>query len=83
MPIRPYLGSKVFEPELTRAMGEAFERACQELSLKPGKTDQRTTLVAELIIAAAEGEETDPAKLCEAALRYVPRTLPLVGRVAE
>jgi len=54
MSIRPYLGGKVFEPELTRAMGEAFERACQELSLTPKRTDQLTTLVAGLIIAIEE-----------------------------
>src|SRR4030088_758870 len=33
MPIRPFLDGRDFEPESVRAMGIAFENACQRLSL--------------------------------------------------
>jgi hypothetical protein len=73
MPIRPYLGGVVYEPELMRAMGEAYERACNELSLNSNHQDRATIMVAEIIIDAANSGETDPEKLCEAALRYFQR----------
>jgi hypothetical protein len=73
MGIRKYLGGIVYEPELIAAMGKAYERACKELSLKSDQADQATTMVAEIIIHAANDGETDPEKLYEAALRYFQR----------
>jgi hypothetical protein len=69
MPITPYLRSKVFEPEITKAMGLAFEKACGKLglSLTP---DAMTASVARVIIELAEGGETDPERLYEGALAH-------------
>ena len=67
MPISPFLGDQRFDPETVRAMGVAFERACQSLRLAE-KTDPATKLVAERIITAAERGERDPDSLCAAAL---------------
>ena len=33
MPITPFLKHRVFEPEVTRAMGTAFENTCKSLKL--------------------------------------------------
>jgi hypothetical protein len=69
MSITPYLRSKVFEPETTKAMGLAFEKACRKLglSLTP---DAMTESVAKVVIALAEGGETDPERLYQGALAH-------------
>ena len=53
MPITPFLEGRVFGPETTRAMGEAFEKARAMLGLAD-KTDSATALLAMEIIALAE-----------------------------
>jgi hypothetical protein len=68
MPIRPHLGELVYEPELLRAMGQAYESVCRELSLNSDRVDRATTMVAATIIWAVNQGETDSAKLHEAAL---------------
>ncbi len=67
VPITPYLQSKVFEPEATKAMGIAFEKACRTLglSLTP---DVATHRVARVIIELAEVGECDPERLYQGAL---------------
>jgi hypothetical protein len=69
MPITPYLQWKVFEPEITSAMGVAFETACRRLglSLTP---DAMTESVAQVIIELAEAGETDAERLCQRALAH-------------
>jgi hypothetical protein len=69
MPITPYLNSKVFDPETTKAMGIAFEKACLKLGLAPTR-DAVTESVAKVIITLAEGGETDPERLYERALAH-------------
>jgi hypothetical protein len=69
MPITPYLQAKVFEPETTRAMGIAFEKACRRLGLAL-TGDAMTESVATVIIALAEGGETDAERLYQAALAH-------------
>jgi hypothetical protein len=53
VPIRPFLSSRVFEPEAISEMSAAFERACAELKLKL-IDDIATRLVAEKVIELAE-----------------------------
>ncbi len=69
MPITPYLGWKVFEPETTSAMGVAFEKACRRLglSLRP---DAMTESVAHVVIALAEAGETDAERLYQRVLAH-------------
>ena len=67
MPITPYLRSKVFEPETTKAMGIAFEKACRKLGLSLTR-DAMTESVAKVIIDLAEGGESDPERLYQGAL---------------
>ena len=72
MPIRPYLESRVFEPETVQAMGVAFEKACQTLGLALTR-DAATEMVAKVIIEFAERGERDPAGLYQAALAHFGR----------
>ena len=69
MPITPYLPSKVFEPEATKAMGVAFEKACRTLGLAL-TPDPVTASVAKVIVALAEAGETDAERLYEGALAH-------------
>lgn len=67
MPITPFLKGKVFEPEVTRAMGIAFENACKSLKLVD-KADPLTKVVAAEIIKLAATGEHDPSRLCACVL---------------
>jgi hypothetical protein len=69
MPITPYLRSKVFEPETTKAMGVAFEKACRKLGLSLTR-DAMTESLAKVIIELAEGGESDPERLYQGALAH-------------
>jgi hypothetical protein len=69
MPITPYLRSKVFDPETTAAMGMAFEKVCRRLGLSLTR-DAVTESVAKVIIALAEGGETDAERLYQRALAH-------------
>ena len=67
MPIRPYLQSRVFEPETIAAMGVAFEKACQKLGLARTQ-DAATEIVAKVIIELAGHGESDAERLYQGAL---------------
>ncbi len=69
MPIRPYLQSRVFEPEIVEAMGVAFEKACRTLRLSHTH-DPATEMVAKLIVGLAEQGETDAERLHEGAVAH-------------
>jgi hypothetical protein len=62
MPIRPFIQSGAFEPEVVAAMSEAFEAACNK------QPNLARGLIANRIIAAAKLGERDPVRLQEAAL---------------
>ena len=62
MAVDPYLREGAFLPEVTAAIGEAFEAVCNELHLTHESKELRA-LVATRIIAAARHGETDPARL--------------------
>jgi hypothetical protein len=68
MPIRSFLGNRVFDADETRAMGEAFQAVCDQLALKSGKDDPMTLRVAEAIIGGAEAGIRDAEGLIAAAL---------------
>ncbi len=69
MPIRPYLGRNVFEPETTKAMGAALERVCRDLGLSL-MSDAMTESVARVIIELAQGGESDATRLYQKTLAY-------------
>ena len=69
MPITPYLRSQVFDPETTAAMGVAFQKVCRRLGLSLTR-DAVTESVAKVIIALAEGGETDAENLYQRALAH-------------
>lgn len=69
MPIAPYLRWEVFEPETTKAMGMAFEKACRRLGLSLTR-DAMTERVAQVIIELAETGETDAERLYQRALAH-------------
>ena len=56
----------VFEPEVVKAMGDAYERALTSFDTAPVKTVRE--VIAGRIIALAQKGEHDPAVLCEKAL---------------
>lgn len=72
MPITPYLDVEVFDQELTRAMGVAFEHACETLGLSD-KDDAATRLLAKKVIEAASTGERDAERLYQMALESVRR----------
>jgi hypothetical protein len=53
MPITPFLGDRVFEPELIQPMSAAFSGVCAALGLS-GRADRITELVARQIIDLAQ-----------------------------
>ena len=67
MPIRPFIRSGAFEPEVVAAMSEAFEAACNELN-EAGQPKVAPEVIAGRIIAAAKLGERDPVRLRAAAL---------------
>ena len=67
MPIRPFIRSGAFEPEVVAVMSEAFEAACQELD-GAGQPKVAPEVIAGRIIAAAKLGERDPVRLRAAAL---------------
>ena len=69
MPITTYLQSRVFEPETTKAMSVAFEKACRRLGLFLTRNAMIET-VAKVIIGLAERDETDAERLYQGALAH-------------
>ncbi len=71
MPIRPFIQSGAFGPEVIAAMSEAFEAACKELN-EAGQPKVAREVIAGRIIAAARIGERDPVRLRAAALAGLP-----------
>jgi|ERR1700741_2919809 hypothetical protein len=69
LPITPFLKSRVYDPEVTKAMGVAFEKACRTLGLAP-TSDPATEAVAKVIIDLAEAGERDPEQLYRHAIAH-------------
>lgn len=69
MPISPYLGEESFDPEQVRAMGIAFEKACQVLALTDA-ADQLRKKIAIKIIETARTGERDSVRLFEAVMQW-------------
>jgi hypothetical protein len=72
LPITPFLQDYAFEPEVTRAMGIAFENACKSLRLSD-IADPATEIVATKIIELAQSGERDPDRLCNGAVMAFQR----------
>jgi hypothetical protein len=71
MPIRPFVRSGAFEPEVIAVMSEAFEAACKELD-ESGQPRVAREVIAGRIIAAARIGERDPVRLRAAAFAERP-----------
>jgi hypothetical protein len=69
VPIRRHLGRQVFEPELIKAMSEAFAFCCDYFKLNVKSNDAVTRRVAEAVIAAAKDGESDVEGLFEGAMK--------------
>ena len=69
MPITPYLRSQALEPDTTKAMGMAFEKACRRMGLSLTR-DAMTESIAKVVVALAEGGETDARRLYLGALAH-------------
>jgi hypothetical protein len=67
IPMGPFMGHGVFEPEAIAAMSEAFDAACEVLH-DAGQREMIREIIAKRIIAAARTGERDPVRLRAAAL---------------
>jgi len=65
--VLPYFRCAVFDPYMTHIMGEAFDRACEDLHVV-GQPDIVKEVIAGRIIDAARDGERDPRRLYEQAL---------------
>jgi len=68
VPITPFLQGQAFQPEVTRAMGIAFDSACRSLRLS-ATADLATEVVARKIIELAQKGLIDPEQLCRDVLK--------------
>ena len=68
MPITPFLKGQAFQPEVTRAMGIAFDNACESLRLS-ATADLATEVVARKVIELAQKGLIDPEQLCRDVLK--------------
>ena len=73
LPITPFLKSRVFDPEIAKAMGVAFEKVCRTLGLAQ-TSDPATEAVAKVIIDLADAGERDPEQLYQRALAHFGRS---------
>jgi hypothetical protein len=69
MPIYRLLQNAAFTPELTQAMGQAFEETLAELGLVDRRADPLAEIVAKKIIKLGHQGETDPVRLRVLALK--------------
>jgi hypothetical protein len=58
-----------FDPEITRAMALAFDRACDAIGLEDHADPIMSRLIADKIIDFAQCGERDPDKLCALTMR--------------
>ena len=65
--IVPYLNDAAFDSEITRAMGEAYDRVRKSLHDK-GQPGVVQDIIARRIIEIARSGERDPSLLCERVL---------------
>ena len=65
--VLPFFQDVAFDPDLTHAMGEAFERACRSLR-DVGQPDIVKEVIARRIIEVAKTGERDPERLSDHAL---------------
>ena len=66
--VLPYFQCAAFDPDMTHIMGEAFDRACEDLHVV-GQPDIVREVIASRIINAARDGERDPRRLYEQALK--------------
>jgi hypothetical protein len=73
MPIRAFLDGHSFDGETVRLMGIAFEMALGSLRATPDHADPVREAVARKIIELAKAGERDPERLCDGALKDLPK----------
>ena len=69
MSIHQNLNAEAFDPDQIRAMGAAFDHACQSLRLSD-TNDPLTSIVAGKIVEAAQAGERDPTRLYDCVMRW-------------
>ena len=73
--IIPFLKDNSFDPELTQAVGEAYDRVRKMLHDK-GQPDLVQEIIARRVIEIAQTGERDPARISERALKTFGLTEP-------
>ena len=82
MDVIPIVEGGAFDAEITRTMGQVFDRACTSLR-DFGSAILVREIIARRIIEAAKNGERDPARLYEQALRVVSIDIPSMPRVGS
>jgi hypothetical protein len=70
-----YFNGSVFDPQATRAMGEAFDLACQTMRIG-AQSEVVKEIMAARIIQAAKSGEFDPHRLAAKAMDAIGVHLP-------
>jgi hypothetical protein len=87
------ISDRSFDAEAVASIGEAFDKACEEMRDKP-QPDWFQETIAKRLIDIAAGGERDPEKMCESALTSLglvpnrftirpPQISPLMARSAS
>ncbi len=66
--VLPFFQNATFDPEATRVMGEAFDRACRALGGRELPDVVQEALANRIVEEAIKGER-DPDHLCTSALK--------------
>ena len=80
MDVIPNVDDASFDAEITRTMGEVFDKACSSLR-DFGSAVLVREIIAKRIIEAAKNGQRDPARLYVEALRVVSIGIPLMPGV--
>jgi hypothetical protein len=71
MPIVPFVGDCVFDPEQTAAMSHAFESVCRELELSDRKGAIAEMVARHIVNAAKRGMRSTTALYLDAKFEFI------------
>jgi hypothetical protein len=71
-----------FDPETVKTLCEAYDKACKQLH-DTGQPYLVSEVIAQRIIATAKRGERDPERLCEVALKALPRQTNVISKLGR
>jgi hypothetical protein len=76
------LFQNAFDPETVKTLCEAYDKACKRLH-DTGQPYLVSEVIAQRIIATAKRGERDPERLCEVALKALPRQTNVISKLGR